>query len=274
MNHLTTDKLNVNSFEKPIIIHDNEIHLSFVWVDKIKCNDLIDFYKSLLSQTETKNYNRFYFLHHRKQYLVTRALIRTNIANYLGIAPKDVNFILNKYGRPEISPEQNLINLRFNLSHTDGLIMCGVTLNNDIGVDVEHINCNNNIDEFAKFALSSSEYEQLQLLHPDHRKRRFLDFWTLKESYIKACGRGLDIPLKDFNIELQIDNFINISFSDKIIDDANDWLLWLLDISEQYIAAVSLKIGTVLDYKIIRKEILPCVNKRPIECPIIRTNIY
>ena len=43
----------------------------------------------------------------------------------------------NPYGRPEIQVEQGVPPLRFNLSHTTGLVTCAVTRSADVGVDVE-----------------------------------------------------------------------------------------------------------------------------------------
>ena len=46
------------------------------------------------------------------------------------------------------------------------------------------------------------EVRALRSLPLEAQRHRFLDLWTLKESYIKARGMGLSIPLDKFSIDL------------------------------------------------------------------------
>jgi 4'-phosphopantetheinyl transferase len=50
---------------------------------------------------------------------------------------------------------------------------------------------------------SSSEREQLDAVRPALRHKFFLKLWTLKESYVKAHGRGLTLPLKQVSFDLR-----------------------------------------------------------------------
>jgi 4'-phosphopantetheinyl transferase len=52
----------------------------------------------------------------------------------------------------------------------------------------------------AKRFFSSTEYDDLMEKEEHERLNYFYDLWTLKESYIKARGKGLSIPLDSFSI--------------------------------------------------------------------------
>ena len=83
---------------------------------------------------------RLVFDRDRRAFLMTRALVRTTLSRYAPVAPADWRFITNAHGRPEILDRPaGVPDLRFNISHTDGLIACAVTIGREVGVDVEHI---------------------------------------------------------------------------------------------------------------------------------------
>src|SRR5581483_2668049 len=72
----------------------------------------------------------------RIEYRLTRALARTVLARYTGRDPKALRFVGDRYGRPALDLQTDL---SFNLSNTQGLIVCAVTRGRQIGVDVEWV---------------------------------------------------------------------------------------------------------------------------------------
>ena len=91
----------------------------------------------LLNDKERQQQARFHFPGDRLRYLVTRAMVRTVLSRYAEVAPADWVFDTNAYGRPGISPQHvEATSLRFNLSHTDGLIVLGVCRGHALGADV------------------------------------------------------------------------------------------------------------------------------------------
>ena len=102
--------------------------------------------------------------------------------------------------------------VRFNLSHTDGLAVCAVVLKHDIGVDVEHRQRRVVSENIARRFFSPSEVREFESLPERMQQDRFFQYWTLKESYIKARGMGLSIPLEKFSFHLLKNKPIRISF--------------------------------------------------------------
>jgi 4'-phosphopantetheinyl transferase len=105
------------------------------------------------------------------------------------------------------------INIHFNISHAGEWVLCAIS-NTEIGIDIELIQP---IDlDIAKYYFSEVEYMDLQRKEGAEKVSYFFDLWTLKESYIKARGMGLSIPLKDFCIRITHEG---ITFSGKEMNE-------------------------------------------------------
>lgn len=216
----------------------NEIHLWFIKPqDFLGSDELLSRYSSLLSPEETIKQQRYKFENDRHDALITRAFIRDLLSYYAEVLPQNLEFERNEKGKPELVNFP--IPLRFNLSHTKGLIVCAVTLTDDIGCDTENMSRNNNVLAIANRYFSKTETTELFSLAEEKQQDRFFDYWTLKESYIKAWGLGLAIPLADFSFHLhdsppiKLDKFnvnsaIEMSFAKHREDNPTLWRNWLI----------------------------------------------
>lgn len=225
----------------------NEIHLYFSFPDQITDPALLKRYKSLLSDDELAQMPRFYFARHRHQFLLTRALIRTTLSRYFPVEPEAWRFEKNGFGKPGISFPDNQWPVRFNLSHCDGLILCGITRDHDIGVDVEDAlrSTRAAFDGLSSY-FSASEIAALARLPEDQQKQRFFDYWTLKESYIKARGMGLAIPLDKFSFQFEADRLSGFETHPDLDDDATNWQFWRMPMAERYRVAVAVNSGDMV----------------------------
>jgi 4'-phosphopantetheinyl transferase len=113
--------------------------------------------------------------------------------------------------------------LRFNLSHTRGLVACGVTTHHGIGVDVESHHRRLHFSDFAARHFSSLEVDSLKALPAEQRAERFFLYWTLKESYLKARGDGLRIPLNWIGFRVAPEGPIEASLDPRLLDDPRRW---------------------------------------------------
>jgi 4'-phosphopantetheinyl transferase len=118
----------------------HEAHLWYVDPGQVTDDHLLAAYHDLLSPAERERMARFAFERLRRDFLVTRALVRTTLSMYQpAVDPRDWQFVANPYGRPEILAPSTTPRLRFNLSHTNGMIVCLVAVEREIGVDVENV---------------------------------------------------------------------------------------------------------------------------------------
>jgi 4'-phosphopantetheinyl transferase len=123
--------------------------------------------------------------------LATRALCRATLSHYTNVNPADWVFRRGKYGKPKISAPAEFSKLRFNLAHTHGLVICLVSRAGEVGVDVEEMNREVDIESIAANFLSPEEYARIKSLSSTERAARFFSQWVLKEAYLKGRGLGL-----------------------------------------------------------------------------------
>ncbi|WP_268807983.1 4'-phosphopantetheinyl transferase family protein [Lysinibacillus mangiferihumi] len=56
--------------------------------------------------------------------------------------------------------------------------------------------------EIAKFVFSKREFQDLMNTKALRRPECFYELWTLKESFVKAIGKGLSFPFDSFSMKL------------------------------------------------------------------------
>ena len=205
------------------LLPTNAVHVSLVSPENPDAADYLHLYDKLLNGEERERMARLVFARDRKRFLITRALVRTMLSRYAGVAPADWKFIANVHGRPEILDRPpGVPDLRFNLSHTEGLIACAVTIGREVGVDVEHVGRKLTHDVPGRF-FAPREVADLRARPEAEQESVFFDYWTLKEAYIKARGFGLALPLGDFAFELSSSAPPAITFEPAMNDDPATW---------------------------------------------------
>lgn len=176
--------------------------------------------RALLSADELARLERYHFERDRRVFLATRVLVRTVLSKYDSILPEAWNFTANAYGRPAIAGAPRW--LRFNLSNAHDLVVCAIAREIEVGVDVECIERTTPIDIADRF-FAPPEVEALRALPPAERPARFFDYWTLKESYIKARGVGLSLALNRFAFSLEAGRAPRITIDPALEDDGASW---------------------------------------------------
>ena len=223
--------------------------------ERIRDPELLRAYDALLTEDERKKRDRFRFEKDQHSCLVTRALVRTVLSRYEDVDPKDWRFVMNDYGRPEIAEPQSARSLKFNLSHTNGLIACIVARERDIGVDVEDRERSGKLLSVAHRFFSPTEVAALRKLPEKEQLDRFFLYWTLKESYIKARGMGLVIPLSHFSFLFE--NAISIAFDPRLEDDPESWQFTALSYSRRHAVAASFRCKAGEEVRLVMHAVVP-----------------
>jgi 4'-phosphopantetheinyl transferase len=149
-----------------------------------------------LTPDERQRSARFHFDRDRQRFIAARGVLRELLGGYLQIDPRDVSFVYNAFGKPDLSPGFGG-ELKFNLSHAAGLALIAIATASSIGVDLEYIRMQADYPEIARRFFSAAEVDSLSALQSDTYAAAFLNCWTKKEAYVKARGAGLTMPLND-----------------------------------------------------------------------------
>ncbi|SAL32849.1 4'-phosphopantetheinyl transferase [Caballeronia udeis] len=216
---------------------DIDVWLTFY--DEITDEALLARLRSLLSEDERRQEARYHFADDRKRHVVTRSLVRSVLSHYADVSPADWTFSANAFGRPQIAGAQaGKEALRFNVSHTRGLIALGVTRGRELGVDVEHVSARRIGTGIAEHFFSPREAAALTQVAPERRQERFFEYWTLKESYIKARGMGMSISLDQFSFHFPHPGAVRLEMQPELGDNQARWSFWQYRPARDYLLAI------------------------------------
>lgn len=144
--------------------------------------------------------------------LVADILARYTICDKLNVKNSTISFTRNKYGKTFLKDFQDL---HYNISHSGKWVVCALCENAPVGIDVQLIKrVNLNI---VKRFFSIEEYRNFLKKNRHQKLHYFFDLWTLKESYIKADGRGMSLPLDSFSIVINDSDRIRVIESGELI---------------------------------------------------------
>jgi 4'-phosphopantetheinyl transferase len=188
----------------------------------------------LLLTEETERFIKFRYDKDRYTFAISRFALRFLCANILGIEMHDVKFDSNDFGKLFLDeyPE-----LQFNISHSGDLIILGFGLDLPLGVDVEKYNREIDLMELASAVFSSIEVDQMQQFNRAEVIDGFYNCWAKKESYIKAKGMGLQIPLNQFHVRIFDKGYDNLLRADWGLEEHRRWRMFNFAAKEDYAAA-------------------------------------
>jgi 4'-phosphopantetheinyl transferase len=153
----------------------------------------------LLTRDESERAGRFRFQQLASRFIVARALLRIILGSYLDAPARSVRFSYNAYGKPALAmTDEN--GLRFNLSRSCDLVLYAIAAGAEVGIDVERIREELQVEEIAERFFSSAESSAIRALDGIERCEAFFDCWVRKEAYLKAIGKGLSHPLSEIDL--------------------------------------------------------------------------
>jgi 4'-phosphopantetheinyl transferase len=169
-----------------------------------------------LSPSDGRRARSYRRLADRCRYLAGRLLLRSALSEFRPAGERDLleKIRTDAHGRPALPQGPN-----FNLSHSGAVVACAVSPDGRVGIDVERIRPLN----LEAFASSFSVAEWRLVAGATSPPAAFFRYWTMKESVLKADGRGLSVPLLEIRIS-ETEGFL----------EGNRWNLHELDIGPEY----------------------------------------
>jgi 4'-phosphopantetheinyl transferase len=220
--------------DSPFRIDTGDVH---VWRGSLEEEERARELKPLLSPDEIERANRFRFPEHRRRFVVARGTLRQLLSRYLGVEAREVTFAYSEEGKPSLHP-RHASDLFFNVSHSEDVAAFSFTVAREIGVDVEMIRHDVDVDEIPRRFFSSAEQEGLAGLHGAEKYQGFFNCWTRKEAYVKAVGSGLSLPLRDFDVSLLPGEPARLLATRPDPEVAQRWQMASLDFGQSCAAAV------------------------------------
>ncbi len=203
----------------------------------------------LLSGDEKQRAARFHFQRDTRRFTVTRATLRSILGSYLQSSASDLHFQYAEHGKPRIkSPAKDI---RFNVSHSGEQAVVTIALH-EIGVDVEQIRENVEIESLAERFFSMAERKFMRGLPREEKLLTFFRFWTCKEAFLKAQAVGLTRSLASFTVDLR-EARPRLLAADRSQREESPWSLSELACEPGYASALAME-GPIREIKIFRER--------------------
>jgi 4'-phosphopantetheinyl transferase len=165
--------------------------------------------------------------------LFGKLLLKNALSLYNCPANYFENILHTKYKRPYIEGDFD-----FNISHSGEYVILAISKNTKLGIDIEKTKPL----KFTAFAKYMTAQEWQNIYNNQDQLAKFFEYWTKKESIIKADGRGFYASIKGIVLDTNYG-----------ILDHKKWFLKELKISPNYKCHLATEIN---DIKIISQELL------------------
>ena len=211
-----------------------------------------------LSADERQRAARFHFDTDRDRFVVAHASLRDILSRFMQCEPNELVFSVNEYGKPSLNRSNDFSrsttevvttkDVEFNLSHSGDFALIAVARGRKVGVDVEFIREDIELENLARRNFSPREVSELMALPPKQRTFGFFHCWTRTEAYIKAQGLGLSLPLDSFDVSLSPNEPAILRATRPDTNEASRWSLHSLNVESNYAAALAVE-GNVLEIR-------------------------
>lgn len=183
-------------------------------------NGFFSDYLSLLSSELQERNSRFIRWQDKHLHLFGKLLFIEALKTH-GVETDIWNYVeYNSCKRPYLT----LHDIDFNISHSGNFVTCAIGKNIRLGIDIEE-NRNVNFKNFQN-VMTPEQWDEIN--KASYPIKEFYKYWTIKESVIKADGRGFLIPLDKLKV---INN--TVQYEDKL------WFVQELEIHSGYNAALA-----------------------------------
>jgi 4'-phosphopantetheinyl transferase len=177
---------------------NDEIHVWTVALDGVEEGLLAE--SGTLSPDELDRARLYRLERDRRRFVVSRAALRYLLGTYLGVDPGSVGFVPGLHGKPRLAALHASSGLRFNISRSEELAVFAVGHDRELGVDVERLREDVDLEPLARRVLCGPELRALGRLEPEARREAFYRSWTRKEACLKALGLGLTVAPDELDV--------------------------------------------------------------------------
>ena len=182
--------------------------------------------------------------------MVSRGSLRLLLGAFLRLPADTLRFEYNEFGKPKLISTQEQ-GLQFNVSHSGDLVLIAITKGRAVGLDVEKIRTDIDLDGVAARFFSIDENTRLASLAGPAKYEGFFTCWTRKEAYLKAHGGGLSLPLDQFDVSFRSTEEVGLLATRPDPNEAKRWTVRPINVPAGYVAAL---VGEGTDWKLTCRE--------------------
>jgi 4'-phosphopantetheinyl transferase len=215
----------------------------FVWLVRLDLEvseDRMLRWRGWLSEEELARADAFRAEANRHEYITAHAALRAVLGGFLGVSGAEVRFTArgaHAGEKPTLALANGLPNVRFNLSHTSGAALIGVTSGRELGVDIERMRPMDDLDGMARSVMSDAELQSWMDIEMTKRQTAFYRLWTRKESYLKAIGLGLYRDVHQVSVPVSFEPRVD-ACSVKDLAGHGEWMVQDVNVPEGFAASV------------------------------------
>ena len=151
----------------------------------------LKFLETHLSADESVRAERLVFTRDRNRFIAAHGQLREILGRLLRADPSRLAFLAGKYGKPRLAGQAGRPNWQFNLAHSDALMICIVSDQSPVGVDVERIRPVREARHLMAHFFSESENAVWRAQPLAQQTEAFFERWTRREALLKAVGGSL-----------------------------------------------------------------------------------
>lgn len=154
---------------------------------------------AMLSEDDKRRARQFQSPLYQSRWLWAHAALRDILGKYLDDG-QPLRSWTSPLGKPRLC---GVDMLNFNLSHSGKWALIVVAREVDVGIDVERIREDVELEVIARRTFSAAETASLCKLNGQDYIEGFYCCWTRKEAFVKALGLGLSADLSAFDVSVE-----------------------------------------------------------------------
>lgn len=184
----------------------------------------------VLSDEERERARRFLDPVNGERYRAAHGALRLILARYADTPAEQLELRPREGGKPELAGGGP----HFSLSHSGELALVAVCAACPVGVDVERVSDDRDVERVARRAFGPRERAPLEAASGAARRELFFRLWTCKEACLKVGGRGIS-GLEDIEVTLGPDDSLSAR------DSAGELAVAPLEPADGYAGAVAVR---------------------------------
>jgi len=179
---------------------------------------------------------QFRFPRDKRRFIARRGALRDIISRYTTAPSNALRFHPGPVGKPTLVTPAHASWLRFSSSHSHELALISLAVGQELGVDLERITSEIEVNEIASHFFSPQECSALHNLSGEHKIKSFFRCWTRKEAVLKAQGLGLTVPLQELTVSVSPEEPRVLHYPQAV---TTRWVLYELEPGDEYVGALA-----------------------------------